>query len=218
MSDMAHELRTPLAIISGELEAMSDGIRPLDTEHLASVREEVKHLSSLVDDLHSLTLTDSGALAYKMRPLHLNELLQLAAESFTGRMSSKALNLNISLPDSHVKLQGDEHRLRQLLHNLFDNSVRYTDEGGSISVSLTVEGKQAMLVISDSAPGASEDECENLFQRLYRIEGSRNRNSGGSGLGLAICRNIVEAHGGQIKAKPSALGGLEISAMLPLNL
>ncbi len=218
MSDMAHELRTPLAIISGELEAMSDGIRPLDTEHLASVQEEVKHLSSLVDDLHSLTLTDSGALAYKMRPLDFNELLQLALESFSGSISSKGLQLNTSLPDDRIKLLGDEHRLRQLLHNLLDNAVRYTDAGGSISVDLSTEGQQAKLVISDSAPGAGEDECEKLFQRLYRIEGSRNRNSGGSGLGLAICRNIVEAHGGQIHAKPSAQGGLQISAVLPLNL
>lgn len=217
MSDIAHELRTPLAIISGELEAMSDGIRPLDTEHLASVQEEVKHLSSLVNDLHSLTLTDSGALAYKMRPLDFNELLQLVLETFSGRIGSKGLQLKVNLPDSRMNLQGDELRLRQLLHNLLDNAVRYTDEGGSISVKLTDEGQKAKLVISDTAPGATQGECELLFRRLYRIEGSRNRNSGGSGLGLAICRNIIEAHGGQIHAKPSAEGGLEISAMLPLN-
>lgn len=217
MSDIAHELRTPLAIISGELEAMSDGIRPLDTEHLASVQEEVRHLSSLVNDLHSLTLTDSGALAYKMQPLDFNELLQGVVESFSGSMSDKGLRLKFSLPDQAINLQGDEQRLRQLLHNLLDNAVRYTDEGGSISVKLISDGQLAKLVVSDSAPGASEDECELLFERLYRIEGSRNRNSGGSGLGLAICRNIIEAHGGQIQARPSSAGGLEISATLSLN-
>jgi two-component system sensor histidine kinase BaeS len=217
MSDIAHELRTPLAIISGELEAMRDGIRRMGPDQLGSVQEEVEHLARLVEDLHALTLTDSGALAYKMQALDLKDLVQLSAESLAGRMSAKGLRLDVSLPDNSVTLQGDAHRLRQLLHNLLDNAVRYTDEGGRVSVRLSREGHQARLVVSDTAPGVAVDECEKLFQRLYRIEGSRNRNSGGSGLGLAICRNIVEAHGGNIQARPSADGGLEINATLPLD-
>ena len=218
MSDMAHELRTPLAIISGELEAMSDGIRPLDKEHLGSVREEVKHLSALVDDLHKLTLTDSGALAYKMQSVDLNELVQMTVDSMQGRASIKDLELGYASPRRPVNLQGDEQRLRQLLHNLLDNAVRYTDAGGRISIALNKNHQQAQLIISDTAPGASMEECERLFERLFRMEGSRNRNSGGSGLGLAICRNIVEAHGGQISAKPGPHGGLIITTTLPLDI
>jgi two-component system sensor histidine kinase BaeS len=218
MSDIAHELRTPLAIISGELEAMCDGVRPMDTEQLNSVQEEVKHLSTLVDDLHALTLTDSGALAYKMHELDMNDLVRLSTDSFEGRMRNKGLTFSVTLPERNVLLKGDEHRLRQLLHNLLDNALRYTDEGGRVSVRLSKDEQQVTLVVSDTKPGVGEHECELLFQRLYRKEGSRNRNSGGSGLGLAICRNIVEAHGGKIQAKPSADGGLEISATLPLNL
>lgn len=217
MSDIAHELRTPLAIISGELEAMSDGVRPLDKEQLASVREEVKHLTSLVDDLHSLTLTDSGAFAYKMQEVDLDELVQMTADSFQGQATEKDLMLSYASPQQAIKLQGDEQRLRQLLRNLLDNSVRYTDAGGKISIILKKDKKQAQLTINDTAPGASADECEHLFERLYRLEGSRNRNSGGSGLGLAICRNIVEAHGGQITATPGPGGGLTITTRLPLN-
>jgi len=217
MSDMAHELRTPLAIISGELEAMSDGVRPLNREHLDSVRDEVGHLSALIDDLHSLTLTDSGALAYKMQGVNLNELVQLTADSFRGQARSKGLELSYSNPQQAIRLLGDEQRLRQLLRNLLDNAVRYTDSGGKVSVALSKHGQQAKLTISDSAPGASKDECEQLFERLYRLEGSRNRNSGGSGLGLAICRNIVEAHGGQITAQPGPDGGLLITTTLPLE-
>lgn len=217
MSDMAHELRTPLAIISGELEAMSDGIRPLDKEQLSSVRDEVKHLSVLVDDLHSLTLTDSGALAYKMQIVDLAKLVQLAAESFSSSASKKNLVLSCTCPEQGIEVQGDEQRLRQLLHNLLDNAVRYTDAGGTISVTLKKDRQQAQLTISDSAPGASVEECDRLFERLYRMEISRNRDSGGSGLGLAICRNIVEAHGGQITASPGPDGGLLLTTTLPIQ-
>jgi two-component system sensor histidine kinase BaeS len=217
VSDMAHELRTPLAIISGELEAMSDGVRPLNREQLESVRDEVKHLSVLIEDLHSLALTDSGALAYKMQAMDLNELVEMITESFKARAGSKGLDLSYSNPGQAIMLQGDEQRLGQLLRNLLDNAVRYTDAGGHISVQLGKEKQLAILTISDTAPGASTAECEHLFERLYRMEGSRNRNSGGSGLGLAICRNIVEAHGGQILAAPGPDGGLLITTTLPLK-
>ena len=217
MSDVAHELRTPLAIISGELEAMSDGLRPMNREHLDSVRDEVGYLSALVDDLHSLILTDSGALAYKMQTVDFDELVQMTAESFQARAGEKKLALDYSGPGKNVCLHGDEQRLRQFLRNLLDNAVRYTDSGGVISIKLSKDKQHAQLSISDSAPGASTDECERLFDRLYRLEGSRNRNSGGSGLGLAICRNIVEAHGGKITAEPGPQGGLLITTTLPLE-
>jgi two-component system sensor histidine kinase BaeS len=217
MSDMAHELRTPLAIISGELEAMSDGVRPLDKQQLDSVRDEVSQLAVLVNDLHSLTLTDSGALAYKMQRLDFNELVQMTVDSFRSQAAAKDLALEFRNPGQLISLQGDAQRLRQLIRNLLDNAVRYTDRGGRISVMLNKDRQQAILTISDSAPGASKDECERLFERLYRLEGSRNRNSGGSGLGLAICRNIVEAHGGKITAEPGPDGGLLITTSLPLD-
>lgn len=217
MSDMAHELRTPLAIISGELEAMVDGIRPLNKEQLDSVREEVRHLAALIDDLHNLTMTDSGALSYKMKTVDLDDLVQLTVDAFDGRAAGKDLSLKYINPDQNIKLKGDEQRLRQLLNNLLDNSVRYTDAGGRVSIKLFKNKQQAILTISDTGPGASTQECEQLFERLYRVEGSRNRNSGGSGLGLSICRNIVEAHGGKITAQPGPDGGLLITTNLPLD-
>jgi two-component system sensor histidine kinase BaeS len=217
MSDMAHELRTPLAIISGELEAMSDGVRPMDREQLDSVRHEVNHLAALVNDLHSLALTDSGALAYKMQSLDLDELVQSSVDSFRGQAGAKNLALGYASPGQAIRVNGDAQRLSQLLHNLLDNSVRYTDADGKISVMLKKDRHQAVLAISDSAPGASLEECDRLFERLYRLEGSRNRNSGGSGLGLAICRNIAEAHGGRISAQPGPDGGLLVTATLPLQ-
>jgi two-component system sensor histidine kinase BaeS len=217
MSDIAHELRTPLAIIRGELEAMSDGVRPMDVANLGSVEDEVNHLASLVDDLHNLALTDSGALAYKMKIIDLDELLQLATGSFEARAAQKKLQLNYVSPGQRIFVKGDDQRLRQLFRNLLDNSVRYTDAGGKISCALGIKDGWAQLTISDSKPGASYAECERLFERLYRLEGSRNRNSGGSGLGLAICRNIVEAHGGNITAEPGPDSGILITTLLPLE-
>ena len=217
MSDMAHELRTPLAIINGELEAMSDGVRPLGKDQLDSVRDEVRHLSALVNDLQSLTLTDSGALAYKMQTIDFGVLVQMVTEASRARATTKGLEMHDLVPNRAVRLHGDEQRLRQLLGNLLDNSVRYTDAGGKISIELKKDRDQAKLTISDTAPGASAQECERLFERMYRMEVSRNRNSGGSGLGLAICRNIVDAHGGKISAEPGPDGGLKVTTVLPLE-
>jgi len=152
-----------------------------------------------------------------MAPVNFNGLVQLAVDSFGGPAAEKDLELTYADPGEAIRLSGDERRLRQLLHNLLDNSVRYTDGGGKITVTLNKHKQLARFVISDSAPGASLEECERMFDRLYRMDASRNRNSGGSGLGLAICRNIVEAHGGQIGAQPGPDGGLKIITTLPLE-
>ena len=213
---MAHELRTPLSIIRGELEAVSDGVRPLDETSLASIREEVNHLNTLVDDLHHLALSDSGALAYHMNPVNLAALLQTSLDSVLHRAEEKGIEVQLHLPEEPVMVSGDDQRLRQLFRILLDNAVLYTDAPGSIEVSLGAEGKEIGLQISDSPPGVPEAECEQLFDRLYRRESSRNRNSGGSGLGLAIARNIAIAHGGSINAGPSQLGGLSVQLKMPV--
>ena len=131
-------------------------------------------------------------------------------------MEDKGLQLGWTPPTGKILIQGDVQRLGQLLRNLLDNAVRYTDSGGKILIDLTRDKQQVKLVVSDSAPGVGVEECNRLFDRLYRVESSRNRNSGGSGLGLSICRNIVEAHGGHIVAKPGPHGGLEITTSFPL--
>ena len=214
MADIAHELRTPLSILQGELEAMADGVRPLDTEHLASVQAEVKHINALVSDLHQLALTDSGALAYKMGPIDLDALVASAVDSFNDKAVAKKLDLSYSSAGEPVNIEGDEQRLTQLLRNLLENAVRYTDKGGEIRVNLSEDKGMATLEISDSVPGVSSSECDKLFDRLYRVESSRNRGTGGSGLGLSICRNIIAAHCGSISAEHSPLGGVLIRVVM----
>lgn len=216
MADISHELRTPLAVLRGELEAIQDGVRKFTPETLASLQAEVGTLTKLVDDLHQLSMSDEGALAYQKAPIDLIPLLEVAGGAFRERFASRGLKLQFSLPDS-ITVFGDRDRLMQLFNNLLENSLRYTDSGGSLKISAEQHDKTVRLTFADSAPGVSDDQLQKLFERFYRTEGSRNRASGGSGLGLAICLNIVEAHNGRIIAAHSPFGGLSITVELPLE-
>ncbi len=215
MADMAHELRTPLSIIQGELEAIDDGVRPLDQTSLKSIEEEIGNLGKLVDDLHQLALSDSGALAYRMQSLDFNDLLESCVDSTLHLADEKGIEIRMNLPRSPVSIVADELRMRQLIRVLLDNALVYTDSPGVVELALSRQAGLARLVISDSPPGVPEEECEKLFERLYRRESSRNRNLGGSGLGLAIARNIAEAHGGKLTAQPGHLGGLSVRLTVP---
>jgi two-component system sensor histidine kinase BaeS len=214
MADVSHELRTPLAVISGELEALEDGVRPLTRESLASLRTEVGALGKLVDDLNQLALADVGALTYRKRNVDAAALLEQALDSYRDRFAKRGLALEARCEPAAVF--GDADRLTQLFRNLLENAARYTDAGGRVQVTLRPENGRAVIHVDDSPPGVRAELLERLFERFYRVEGSRSRANGGAGLGLAICRSIVAAHGGDIAASPSPLGGLRISIGLPL--
>lgn len=216
MADISHELRTPLAVLRGELEAIQDGVRKFTPESVASLQAEVGTLTKLVDDLHQLSMSDEGALAYQKTTVDVIPLLEVAGGAFRERFASRDLTLQFSLPDS-VTVFGDRDRLMQLFNNLLENSLRYTDSGGSLRISAEQRDKRVLITFADSAPGVSDDQLKKLFERFYRAEGSRNRASGGSGLGLAICVNIVEAHNGRIHAAHSPFGGVSITVELPLE-
>ena len=218
MADISHELRTPLAVLRGEIEAMQDGIHPLTPQGLQVLHNEVATLSQLVGDLHELALADVGALRYRTQALDLAALVAQEAATFATRCADARLHLDVQTPPSPIPVQADPARLGQLLHNLLDNAVRYTDPGGSLRVRVQRQDAQALIDLQDSHPGAAPELLPRLFERFFRVEASRGRASGGSGLGLAICRSIVLAHGGQIDARPSPLGGLWIHIRLPLAL
>jgi len=211
-----HKLATPLAVLRGELEAIQDGVRQFTPESVASLQAEVGTLTKLVDDLHQLSMSDEGALAYQKAPVDVINILEVVTGAFRERFASRDLKINLSLPDSAVVF-GDRDRLMQLFNNLLENSLRYTDGGGALHISGRQENGRFALTFADSAPGVKDAQLEKLFERFYRTEGSRNRASGGSGLGLAICVNIVEAHGGTIRAAHSPFGGVSITVELPLE-
>jgi two-component system sensor histidine kinase BaeS len=218
VADISHELRTPLTVLRGEIEALQDGVRQPNPQAIGSLHGEVLRLGRLVDDLYQLALSDLGALTYRKTEAHLDELLDQAIEPLKEEFSRKGIALQVDRPaGSHLTLLADPERLHQLFGNLLENSLKYTDAGGRLDIRLETTADEAVIHFSDSAPGVTGPELDKLFDRLYRVENSRNRHTGGAGLGLSICRNIVEAHEGTIIARPSPLGGVWITVRLPIT-
>ncbi|MCK9490017.1 MAG: ATP-binding protein [Xanthomonadales bacterium] len=215
MADTAHELRTPLAVLKGELEALQDGIRPFDRDAVASLHAETQHLGALIEELRELALADVGALDYRMETVDLAELVRDCLDANAGRLRQHPLTVVADMPPQPVLVQGDARRLRQLLENLLENSLRYTDPDGRLELQLSQHQDRVELTVDDSPPGVPEQALPTLFDPFTRADAARSRAKGGSGLGLAICQRIAEAHGGSIVASASALGGLRMALVLP---
>ncbi len=217
VADISHELRTPLAILLGEIDAIRDGVYPLDGNALDSLHKEAQQLSRLVNDLYELSMSDIGALDYHKVPVDLGRLAQDVLEGFDAAFSSRSISIEADgLDDVKAVVHADPDRIAQLLTNLLNNTLRYTDTNGIARMTLTKTCNSACLTLEDSPPGVPESELPKLFDRLYRADSSRNRRTGGTGLGLAICRNIAAAHAGTISAESSELGGLRLTLELPL--
>jgi len=217
VADISHELRTPVSILRGEIEALQDGIRQTGPDSLRSLHNEALRLALLVDDLYQLAMSDLGALTYRKEKLDLTEVLKETVASYVAEFSGKGITMATNLPpENPATIFGDTERLRQLFANLLNNSLKYTDTAGELRIDMICDERTVTINFQDSAPGVTEADMERLFERLYRVEASRNRATGGAGLGLAICRNIVEAHQGKILVRHSALGGLWVQVELPL--
>jgi two-component system sensor histidine kinase BaeS len=213
IADIAHELRTPLAGLQAEIEALQDGVRQPTPERLDSLAQQVRRLTRLVEDLRLLSLSDLGALDYRTHPLDLGQLV----ESFMHHPPVPCGELQLRLDlGAGLRVQADAARLQQVLGNLLQNTLRYCDAPATLKVSLSREGREAHLRWEDSPPGVPPQDLSRLTERLYRADLSRSRASGGSGLGLAIVRAIVEGHGGRLSAGASTLGGLAWDIRLPL--
>jgi two-component system sensor histidine kinase BaeS len=210
IADIAHELRTPLATLRAEIEALQDGVRRPDAANLGSLWQEVGRLTRLVEDLRLLSLSDMGALNHHFEPLDLGRLVSDHLDDHPA-----SLQLQAELPLG-LCVRADGDRLNQVLSNLLNNTLRYTEPPVVLRVSLQRDGDAARLVWEDSAPGVPAEALPRLTERLYRVDASRARASGGSGLGLAIVRAIVEGHGGRMAASISPLGGLRWDLWLPL--
>jgi len=214
IADIAHELRTPISVLRAELESLEDGVRPLDRAAVASLSGEAARLARLVEDLHTLSMSDLGALKFHKEPIDLAEAITDVVEAQRRAIGAQALQLDMRLERGATVL-ADETRLAQVFANLLQNSLRYTDAPGRIAITLRRAPEKVIVEWEDSAPGVPAEELSRLTERLYRVETSRSRASGGSGLGLAIANAIVEGHGGTLTALASALGGLKIEIALP---
>lgn len=217
VADISHELRTPLSVLRGELEALQDGIRPMNPEAVDSLLADVMRLNRLTEDLYQLALSDQGALTYRKALINPLQVLRADLAALAPEFAAKRLQVEwIDRIQAEVCLYADADRLSQLFRNLLKNSLNYTDSGGRIVIGISGDTETLVIEIADSAPGVAPHELAKLFERFYRVESSRSRNHGGAGLGLALCSNIVAAHNGSICARASALGGLAIAIEFPL--
>jgi two-component system sensor histidine kinase BaeS len=216
MADIAHELRTPLAVMLANLEAIEDGVRRADAEQIKQLHGQVIQLTRVVNDLHELSMADIGALNYQMELVSLPGIVHNAVQMTRTSLEAAGIRVDERPPPVDLKVLGDVNRLQQLFGNLLSNTLAYTDRGGQLRISITQQADRAVVDFEDSAPGVPESALPRLFDRLYRVDTSRSRAKGGSGLGLAICASIVEAHHGEISARHSPLGGLWIRVSIPV--
>jgi len=220
LANISHELRTPVAILRGELEAMLDDVRPLTKENISSASDEIIHLHRLIEDLHQLTSTDVGGMRYQKSNHNLTQLLTNEFNKYDGYLADAGIKLNFENVMQDFTIYADKTRLCQLFENIINNAIKYS-KSTELKICLypeIIKGKEFINVIfEDNGIGVGEENLENLFEYLYRVDDSRNRKDGGAGLGLSICRQIVIAHNGVITAERAKLGGLAIIIKLPTS-
>jgi len=216
-ADASHELRTPLTIIRGELEtllldkSLSENVR----ETIFSLIEETENLSKIVQCLLSLSRLDAGSAQMERVRLNLADLVFSATDQMAALADEKHVTLT-SLAQQRVEVEGDRVRLKQVLVNLLDNAIKYTPEGGTVTVGINVYDRQAQLEVSDTGPGIPESDLSHVFDRFFRADRIRLGTIEGAGLGLSIVRSICTAHGGLVKAENHAHGGCRFIVQLPL--
>jgi len=217
MADVAHELRTPLTVVQGNLQAILDGVYPLEMAQVHTLYDETRLLARLVDDLHDLALADAGQLRLERAPVDLAVLARTAVGHFAPGAEAAGVALELAAEEHTPEVIGDAGRLAQVLRNLLSNALRHTPAHGEIRLSAARSGESVEMRVSDTGPGIAPEDLPHVFERFYRADRSRTRESGGSGLGLAIARSIVASHGGTIAAESRPGQGTTIVIRLPLG-
>ncbi|MBK8048938.1 MAG: HAMP domain-containing protein [Anaerolineales bacterium] len=216
MADVSHELRTPLTVLEGNLRAALDHVYDLDDEQIANLYEQTRHLIRLVSELRELALAEAAQLPLDIQPIDLHEIVQETVAVFEPLANEKGVALRDSMPAELPAALADPNRIRQVLHNLLANALRHTPPGGAIYLDAYAEGGRVSVAVHDNGEGISPNQLDFVFNRFYRTDPSRSRETGGSGLGLAIVKAIVEAHGGAVAAASPGLGqGATFTITLP---
>jgi two-component system OmpR family sensor kinase/two-component system sensor histidine kinase BaeS len=214
-ADIAHELRNPLSVIRGNLEAIFDGVYSADIEHLTPIYEETLLLQRLVEDLRLLSLVDAGQLELVRSDVDVERLLVGVAEGAQAVAQDKGITLQVETPEEPLVIDGDADRLRQVVGNLVSNALRYTPAGGLVTLHAHRADHSVHFAVTDTGPGIPAKDLPHVFDRFYRGDAARDRASGGSGLGLAIARALVEAHGGTIEVESTVRQGTTFLVELP---
>jgi signal transduction histidine kinase len=234
VADIAHELRTPLSVLRLQIESIEDGVEPPTPAVMASLGEEVSLLTRLVEDLRLLSLADAGQLSLSIAPVDAAQALDRAASAAAARARKQQIALHLTPPTAPLSVLADQQRLGQILANLVENALRYTPAGGSVTLNATrarAEGRgqraetasalcplpSALIIfeVRDTGPGMPPAELARIFDRFYRTDQARARETGGSGLGLAIVQRLAEMHGGRVWAESTVGSGTSFFVALP---
>ena len=210
MADVAHELRTPLAVLQGRLEGLIEGVYPRDDDQLSELLDETHVLSRLVEDLRTLALSDAGALPLRKEATDLTHLVRDAVRSMSAEADRRSVSLVVSPGADAPIVEVDPVRIREVLTNLLSNAVRHSAAGGSVTVSVRISKGDVAVIVHDTGAGMSAEEVGRMFDRFYKGSASR-----GSGLGLAIAKSIITAHGGEIRASSEPGKGTTVEFTMP---
>jgi signal transduction histidine kinase len=213
VADVAHELRTPVAVMQAETEALSDGITEPSHEALASLHEEAVRLAHLVEDLQTLAAAQAAGLELNRQPLDLGRVAADAAHSLASRFRAGQIHLDQDLPPTPAV--GDPRRLHQVTVNLLTNAIKFTPPGGTVEVRTYRDQTEAVLEVTDTGPGVPVDERDAIWERFY--QGRAGRARPGSGIGLAVVKELAAAHGGTVSLKSPLSGGAKFSLRLPVS-
>ena len=217
VADVAHELRTPLSNIQGHIEAMQDGLLQPDAATLDTVHQQTLYLNRLVSDLRLLAETEAQELRLQLEYEPIADFAARVADSFRPRAEAQSVRLDTNLPDGLPLLNLDRLRIEQAMGNLVDNAIRHTPPGGTVTISALRYDDGVRVVVADTGPGIPSDALPHVFDRLYRVDPSRDRATGGAGLGLTITRRLVEAHGGTVWAESREGVGSRFGFDLPTD-
>ncbi|HEX6304818.1 MAG TPA: ATP-binding protein [Anaerolineales bacterium] len=214
-ADIAHELRNPLAVQRANLEALQDGVYPLQPENLEPILEQNHLLTRLVEDLRTLALADADELDLERTRVDIVKLVKRVVDRFQPQMMANQIRAELASPEKCPSISLDPGRVEQILGNLLSNAIRYTPPGGHIDIRLNCSQSGIQLEVHDSGPGIPEEALPNIFERFYRADKARSRSEGGSGLGLAIARQLARAHGGRLTAENNPEGGAVFKLTIP---
>lgn len=220
LADIAHELRTPLAVIQGHLEGMLEGVIEPSKEQLSSLYDETVHINRLIKDLRDLSLAEAGQLDLQKQVTNINQVITKIVHMITPLVDEKRITLQLDLKDT-PPISVDVGRINQVLYNLFTNALRHTPEQGLINIrteGVTDGGRSWLeIVISDNGEGIPEEDIPYVFDHFYRADKSRDRKSGGSGIGLAIVHQLIEIHGGKVEVSSKVGSGSSFYIYLPVS-
>jgi signal transduction histidine kinase len=211
LADVGHELRTPLTVVQGNLEALIDGVRPADAEHLRAILDETRVVSRLVEDLGTLSVAEAGALPLHREPTDLGALARETANSYASQAASAGVRIVAEANDAAL-VDADPVRIREVLANLVANAIRYTPADGLVRIVVGREPSAVRVSVSDTGVGIPAEAIDHIFERFYKSPQSR-----GAGLGLAIAKQLVQAHGGTIAATSVPGQGTEIRFTIPVG-